>query len=86
MINRVTDSVKTYVHSDYNPFNKDGGAYYITKQTLEDIYEDNKKKEVRRHKALGLVIGNLALFTALGTFVLFSRAKSKLPILHRLGL
>ena len=71
MINRVTDSVRTYVHSDYNPFNKDGGAYYITKQTLDDIYEDNKKKEVRRHKALGLVIGNLALFTALGTFALF---------------
>lgn len=71
MINRVLDSVKTYTHSEYNPFNKDSGVYYITKQTLDDIYEDNKKKEVRRHKALGLIIGNLALFTALGTFALF---------------
>lgn len=87
MINRVTDSVKTYVHSDYNPFNKDGGAYYITKQTLEDIYEDNKKKEVRRHKALGLVIGNLALFTALGTFVLFKGLPSGMyRRLRKLGL
>ena len=71
MINRVADSVSAYVNSEYNPFNKESGVYYITRQTLEDIYEDNKKKEVRRHKALGIIIGNLALFSALGVFFLF---------------
>ena len=71
MINSVIDSVKSYKTSDYNPFNKDSGAYYITKQTLEDIYESNKKKEVQRNKALGFLIGNIALFSASGAFALF---------------
>ena len=72
MKNNVIDNVRIYyTNSDYNPFNKNSGAYYITRQTAEDIFEANKKKEVQREKALGLIISNIALVSAVGGYALF---------------
>ena len=72
MKSNVIDNVRIYyANSDYNPFNKNSGAYYITRQTAEDIFEDNKKKEVQKEKALGLIISNIALVSALGGYALF---------------
>lgn len=72
MKSNVIDNVRIYyTTSDYNPFNKNSGAYYITHQTAEDIFEDNKKKEVQKEKALGLIISNIALVSALGGYALF---------------
>ena len=72
MKSNVIDNVRIYyTNSDYNPFNKNSGAYYITHQTIEDIFEDNKKKEVQKEKALGLIISNIALVSALGGYALF---------------
>lgn len=72
----INSVVNQYSNSDYNPFNKNGGAYYITRQTVSDIYEYNKREDVKKQRLLGLIIGNIALFSSLAAFLIFKTVPS----------